>query len=88
MPVLVATVSDQGRQEKLYIFQLFSLLFVLFFLSACGKETDLETAEVAAPQVTKETAVKHAAKHLDTRYVCPMHPKIIKSNQPKGQNWC
>ncbi len=88
MPVFAVTVTDQGRQKKLYIFQLLSLIFVLLFVSACGKETDLETAEVEAAQVTKETAVKHAAKHLDTRYVCPMHPKIIKSKPDQSCPIC
>lgn len=25
-----------------------------------------------------DTAMEHAAKHLDPRYVCPMHPQIVK----------
>lgn len=79
MPVLVATTSGQGRRVKLHIIQILSLICALLLLSACGKEAELESADTKAFQVTKERAVKHAAKHLDTRYVCPMHPKIIKS---------
>ncbi|HEY9050531.1 MAG TPA: efflux RND transporter periplasmic adaptor subunit, partial [Gammaproteobacteria bacterium] len=28
--------------------------------------------------VEKETAIEHAKKHLDPKYVCPMHPQIVR----------
>lgn len=34
-----------------------------------------------AEESQKESAVKHAKKHLDPTYVCPMHPQIVK-NKP------
>jgi len=46
---------------------LFSLTIALL-LTACGQ---------SAPEPTK-TAVEHAKKHLNPKYVCPMHPKIIR----------
>jgi Cu(I)/Ag(I) efflux system membrane fusion protein len=27
---------------------------------------------------TGETAIEHAKKHLDAKYVCPMHPEIVR----------
>ena len=47
-------------------------LALLLAISACSKH------EPAAPQ----SAVEHAAKHLDPTYICPMHPQIIQ--QRKG----
>ena len=79
MPVLVTTVSSQGRRVKIHKFQLLSLLVMLVFLFACSKEPEQTSENLQADQTVKESAVKHAAKHLDTRYVCPMHPKIIKN---------
>lgn len=80
MPDLVANASSQGRQVIIHIFQLLIVVFILVLLVACGKKTE-QTAEenIQADSIVKESAVEHAAKHLDTRYVCPMHPKIIKS---------
>ena len=34
--------------------------------------------EGANKSVNKETALDHAGKHLDSKYICPMHPQIIK----------
>ena len=31
--------------------------------------------------MSKETALEHAEKHLDPNYVCPMHPQIVR-NEP------
>ena len=31
-----------------------------------------------AMPVEKETAIEHAKKHLDPKYVCPMHPQIVR----------
>ncbi len=31
-------------------------------------------------QVLDDTALEHAQKHLDPKYVCPMHPQIIKND--------
>lgn len=78
MSDLLAVASSQGRSEKSYKFHIVSALLMLLFLSACDKAIEQKSVNTAA-QTAKETAVKHAVKHLDTRYVCPMHPKIIKS---------
>jgi len=79
MSVSLATAPSQGLWVKSYIYQSLMVVWIALFLSACGKESDLESAVVVSSQMTKESAVQHAVKHLETRYVCPMHPKIIKS---------
>lgn len=79
MLVLVAIAPSQGRRVISLIFQLVSLLSMLVFLSACSDESAQTTENTPTDQTVKESAVEHAIKHLDTRYVCPMHPKIIKS---------
>ena len=42
----------------------------------------LAMAAVATPAAAQgagqETAVEHAARHLDPKYVCPMHPQIVR----------
>ena len=88
MSVLDANAPSQGRQEKILVFQQLSLLFLLFFVSACSKEAEQTAETLQADQTIKESAVEHAAKHLDTRYVCPMHPKIIKSESGQSCPIC
>ncbi len=34
-----------------------------------------------------DTALEHAKKHLDTQYVCPMHPEIV-SDEPGSCSIC
>lgn len=50
------------------------LLVLLLTVSACGKH------EPEGDAASKETAVKHAAKHLDPTYICPMHPQILRKS--------
>jgi Cu(I)/Ag(I) efflux system membrane fusion protein len=52
-------------------------------LAGCGEQTPSESLAAAAD----DTAMQHAAKHLDPRYVCPMHPQIIKE-EPGGCPIC
>jgi Cu(I)/Ag(I) efflux system membrane fusion protein len=48
---------------------------LLLALAGCdGSPTPSE--DLAATM--DDTALEHAAKHMDPKYVCPMHPKIIK----------
>jgi hypothetical protein len=37
-----------------------------------------ETAAGHEQMTTTETAAEHAKKHLDVKYVCPMHPEIVR----------
>jgi Cu(I)/Ag(I) efflux system membrane fusion protein len=54
-------------------------LALLLSLGGCG---DAPSPTGAAEQpVSGETALDHAARHLDPTYVCPMHPQIVR-NEP------
>lgn len=46
-----------------------------FFLSACGDET---RSPESLAEASNDTAMEHAVKHLDPKYVCPMHPQIVR----------
>lgn len=72
MPLLCVNPSPQARWVKKFC----AVFMTTVMLSACGDNTQTSTN----PQ-NQTTAVEHAQQHLDTRYVCPMHPKIIK-DQP------
>lgn len=50
-------------------------VFLSLFLFACG---DRQEAGNTTEASQKETAVEHAQKHLNPKYVCPMHPQIIR----------
>lgn len=51
-------------------------LCMLLLLTACGDEASAPSEPLAA--VLDDSAMEHAAKHLDPKYVCPMHPQIVK----------
>jgi membrane fusion protein, copper/silver efflux system len=48
---------------------------LLLALSGCT-ETDAPSEDLA--EVLDDTALEHAAKHMDPKYVCPMHPQIVR----------
>ena len=52
------------------------LALLALLLTACG-DTDPEPGATLG-QAAAETPLEHAAKHLDPKYVCPMHPQIVK----------
>ena len=52
-------------------------------LTACEKSEPSESVAETA----KDTPVEHAKKHLDVKYVCPMHPEIV-SNEPGSCSIC
>jgi Cu(I)/Ag(I) efflux system membrane fusion protein len=51
-----------------------ALLFSSFLLASCSDQSPTESLAAAAD----DTAMEHSAKHLDPKYVCPMHPQIVK----------
>ena len=55
------------------------LLMVALALTGCDRQADDPTESAAAGQ--SESALEHAQKHLDPKYVCPMHPDIVR-DQP------
>ena len=64
-----------------------SLIALLPLLAACGADEPGAGAARSAPDsapdsvqvASGESALEHAAKHLDPTYVCPMHPQIVKN---------
>ncbi len=56
---------------------LLSILLSAALLAACTDDMPVSGKQ----GMTKETAVEHAVKHLDPKYVCPMHPNIVQ-DQP------
>ena len=56
------------------------LLPVAFlFLSGCFNEPDKPSESLA--EASDDSVLEHAKKHLDPKYVCPMHPQIIKDEE-------
>lgn len=54
----------------------FGALIIAVSLAACEK--DQATPSESFASAADDTAAEHIAKHLDPKYVCPMHPQIIK----------
>ncbi|MFV2060904.1 MAG: efflux RND transporter periplasmic adaptor subunit [Gammaproteobacteria bacterium] len=54
-------------------FRLVIIIAVSLFLTACS---DDKADKVAS--ASEDTAVEHAVKHQDPKYVCPMHSQIIR----------
>lgn len=55
------------------------LLIAILSLVACSDD-DVATDGMTA---TPETALQHAEKHLDPKYVCPMHSQIVRDKPGK-----
>jgi Cu(I)/Ag(I) efflux system membrane fusion protein len=65
-----------------------SILLLSALLAACGESGDAPTGPATDPSsvppseslgdALDDTALEHARKHSDPKYVCPMHPQIIK----------
>lgn len=54
-----------------------AVLFIVLSLTACSR-SDEDAVQDATESRSKETALEHAQKHLDPKYICPMHPQIIR----------
>ncbi|KAA6185394.1 efflux RND transporter periplasmic adaptor subunit [Thiohalocapsa marina] len=52
------------------------LLVATVLLYACGEPRQPPSESIAS--AADDTPLEHAEKHLDPKYVCPMHPRIIK----------
>ncbi|NEX20836.1 efflux RND transporter periplasmic adaptor subunit [Thiorhodococcus mannitoliphagus] len=59
-----------------------ALAFIGATLTGCDQPTpqDGETADSILQSSAQETALEHAAKHLDPTYICPMHPNIVQDH--------
>ena len=51
-------------------------LTLALLLGACA-DTEPKPSESLA-EAADDTALEHAVKHLDPKYVCPMHPQIVR----------
>lgn len=54
-------------------------LSVIFVISACDQAEDIPSESLA--EASDDTPEEHIKKHLDPKYVCPMHPQIIKDEE-------
>jgi Cu(I)/Ag(I) efflux system membrane fusion protein len=52
-------------------------LALILSLSACFDRSPSEPLS----QAMNDTSVEHAIKHADPRYVCPMHPQIVRGQE-------
>lgn len=60
-------------------FNLFSALLLGLLLAGCNGATQpQETPSEPLAEAADDSALEHAAKHLDPTYVCPMHPQIMR----------
>ena len=59
---------------------LFSLL-ILLNVSACSDNNTSSIPSESLETVMDDSTVEHIEKHLDPKYVCPMHPQIIKDQE-------
>ncbi len=59
----------------------FSALAILAFvlLAGCDKASAPPFSETL-DQAADDSPLEHAAKHLDPKYVCPMHPQIVRDD--------
>jgi len=53
-----------------------SVFVAALWLAGCGGEPGGPSESLA--EASDDTAMEHAAKHLDPKYVCPMHPQIVR----------
>ena len=52
-------------------------LVLSVLLAGCGGADPAAPSE-SMTEALDDTATEHALKHLDTKYVCPMHPQIVR----------
>jgi Cu(I)/Ag(I) efflux system membrane fusion protein len=55
------------------------LLALLALLSVgCARSPDVPPASEPASAAASDTAVEHAARHMNPKYRCPMHPDVVR----------
>ena len=55
------------------------LPFAFLILAGCSAEPDKPSESLA--DASDDSVLEHAKKHMDPKYVCPMHPQIIKNDE-------
>jgi len=53
-----------------------ALLVLILLMTGCDRQVGADAGSAAGSQ--GESAMAHARKHLDPKYVCPMHPRIVR----------
>ena len=71
--------SDRSRRPGRSV-QLPTLFLVLAALVLPGAGPRSDTPALSEPMAgaTRDPALEHAQKHLNPKYVCPMHPQIVR----------
>jgi Cu(I)/Ag(I) efflux system membrane fusion protein len=59
---------------------LFAIAIMAATITACSDSDHMQPTETMA-QASDDSAAEHIEKHLNPKYVCPMHPQIIKDEQ-------
>ena len=57
---------------------LLSVLLSLVLLQACSREASPPIPSESFKEALADNLEEHARKHLDPKYVCPMHPQIVR----------
>lgn len=65
------SIKDYGMKTRLVMVTV--LVISLLVTQGCSKQEPTNAD-------SSETAVEHAAKHLDPTYICPMHPQIVRKS--------
>jgi Cu(I)/Ag(I) efflux system membrane fusion protein len=76
MAMLNNAIKPHGDRPARAAGRIFGLAFLAILLGGCS-EPAAPPAETRADALN-ENALEHARKHLDPKYVCPMHPQIIR----------
>lgn len=56
-------------------------LLPVLVLSSCLLDEEPPKPSESLESALQDTAMAHAVKHLDPKYVCPMHPQIVKDEE-------
>lgn len=56
----------------------FAIGLGLLLVTACGDEATPPSESLAT--ALDDSPLEHAAKHLDPKYICPMHPQIVRDS--------
>ncbi len=53
-----------------------TILLIAMMVAGCDMPGATSTETLS--EVLDDTAIEHALKHLDSKYICPMHPQIVR----------
>ena len=72
LPIRGSLCKYNNTHHTKTLMRTFIILTVVWLLIACEKSVEPNGMTIG------ETALEHANKHLDSKYVCPMHPQIVR----------